>query len=104
VPRRSHESRASLSNRVHRILPNYGEAHGNLANVLAWKQDFREASYEFGLALRLGPTDVSARLSYGAMLNSLRQFADAQVQMEAALRLNPRLAEAHDLCTSSPNT
>ena len=31
------------------------------------------------------------------MLNSLRQFAEAQVQIETALRLKPNLAEAHDL-------
>ena len=65
--------------------------------MLAWKQDFRQAAYEFELAVRLGPADVSARLNYGSMLNSLRQFGDAQAQIEAALRLNPKLAEAHDL-------
>jgi tetratricopeptide (TPR) repeat protein len=47
--------------------------------------------------VHLGPADVAARLNYGAMLDSLRNFGGAQVQIEAALHLNPNLAEAHDL-------
>jgi tetratricopeptide (TPR) repeat protein len=47
--------------------------------------------------VHLGPTDVAARVNYGSMLNSLRTLGEAQVQIETALRLNPNLAEAHDL-------
>ena len=80
-----------------RIQPNYGEPHGNLANVLSWKHEYAGAAYEFEAAIRLQPGDFGTRFNYGAMLNEMQRFDEAQAQMEAAIRANPNIAEAHDV-------
>ena len=80
-----------------RILPNYGEAPGNLAGVLDLEHDLKQALYEFDLAARISPNDANTRFNYGAVLSREKRFDEARAQMKAAVRVNPNFAEAHEM-------
>ena len=80
-----------------RILPSSGEAHSNLANVLALQQDNEQALYEFAQSVELLPNQTSTRFSYATLLNALHQFSEAKIQVATVIKQQPKLAEAHDL-------
>jgi predicted CXXCH cytochrome family protein len=80
-----------------RIQPSYADAHGNLANLLAARGDLSGAIEHFEIALRLRPADALARYNYATVLGRARHFDDAQRELEASLRSDHDLADAHNL-------
>ncbi len=80
-----------------RIWPSAGDAHSNLANLLALQQDNEQALYEFEQAVKLLPNQTSTRFSYAALLNAMRRFVEAKQQVLMVLEQQPKSAEAHDL-------
>jgi tetratricopeptide (TPR) repeat protein len=80
-----------------RILPNYGNAHRNLGNLMAAARDLPQAAWELRLAADLLPADAAVRFNYAVTLSGLKEFADAELQVTAAIRLDNNFAEAHAL-------
>jgi tetratricopeptide (TPR) repeat protein len=80
-----------------RILPNYGNAHWNLGNLLAVAGDLPQASWELRLAADFLPANAAVLFNYAVTLNGLKQFAEAELQVTAAIRIDINLAEAHAL-------
>jgi len=80
-----------------RIDP-YDAAAWDLAGrVLAEKQQYPEALYNFEKAIRHRPNFAPYLYDYALTLASANQFERAQESAEAALRADPNLAEAHVL-------
>jgi Tfp pilus assembly protein PilF len=80
-----------------RIKPDYADAHGNLANLLAQTGRETEAQAEFDRTLRLRPNDAGTRYSYAMLLGKTQRYDDAQRELEACLRADPAFADAHEL-------
>jgi Flp pilus assembly protein TadD len=80
-----------------RLLPNYGNAHWNLGNLLAVKGDLADAAWELRLAANFLPQNAAIILNYAVVLNGLKQFDGAELQVRRAIRLDNKLAEAHAL-------
>ena len=53
--------------------------------------------YHFEIALRLRPDDAATRYNYAVALGRTRHFDEAQRELEASLRADPGLADAHEL-------
>jgi predicted CXXCH cytochrome family protein len=83
-----------------RILPNYGNAHRNLGNLMAAAGDLPQAAWELRMAADLLPADAAVRFNYAVTLSGLKEFADAELQVKAAIRLDNNFAEAHALLGS----
>ena len=80
-----------------RIKPDYADAHGNLASLLAATNRLSEAQSEFDGALRLNPKDAGTRYNYAMLLGRLRRYDGAQRELEACLRADPAFADGHEL-------
>jgi tetratricopeptide (TPR) repeat protein len=76
-----------------RIQPTLTVAHANLANLLASKNNLVEAAWHYE---RAGSKAVD-QFNYGVTLARMNRLADAQTKIEAALKADPNLAEAHDV-------
>jgi tetratricopeptide (TPR) repeat protein len=80
-----------------RILPNYGNAHRNLGDLLAAAGDWPQAAWELRIAADFLPADAAVRFNYAVILSGLKEFAPAELQVTAAIRLDNNFAEAHAL-------
>jgi tetratricopeptide (TPR) repeat protein len=76
-----------------RIQPTLAIAHANLANLLASKNDLAEAAWHYE---RAGGKAID-QFHYGVTLARMNRLAEAQTHIEAALKADPSLAEAHDV-------
>jgi tetratricopeptide (TPR) repeat protein len=76
------------------ILPDYAEAHFQLANLLASQKRFQEANKHFDAALRISPEYASAHNSYGTALRLQGKDAEAIQQYAEAVRISPNYTEA----------
>ena len=66
------------------------EAHTVLAAVLHWCDwNFEEARKEFLFAIELNPNHGTAHQYYSELLDNLRQFDEAHLQIDIALKLDP---------------
>lgn len=79
-----------------RIDPYYASAQSNLASVLSTQSDFAGALYCFEKAAILEPNGANL-YNYAIALVRVNRFDDARKQVDAALQVNPNLAEAHEL-------
>jgi len=75
-----------------RLQPDLAEAHNNLGNLLAGRRAYAEAGHHFERAIASNPTYVEARHSYGVILALGGSAARAVAELEAAVKLAPRLA------------
>jgi Tfp pilus assembly protein PilF len=82
------EFRAAL-----RLEPTLAVAHANLANLLASRGELTEAVWHYERA----SLKASDQFNYGITLARMNRLAEAQTHIEAALKDNPNLAEAHDV-------
>ena len=76
-----------------RIAPTLAAAHANLANLLASRNDLAEAAWHFERA----GTKAADQFNYGVVLARMNRLADAERHIEEALKVDPNLAEAHDV-------
>ncbi len=76
-----------------RIAPTLAAAHSNLANLLASRNDLAEAAWHFERA----GSKAADQFNYGVTLARMNRLADAERHIEAALKDDPNLAEAHDV-------
>jgi Flp pilus assembly protein TadD len=67
----------------------------NLGKAFAAKRDFSAAENELRSALALDPTSAAAHMNLGLVLaaKDARLSADAQMEMEKGVRLDPRLKD-----------
>jgi TolB-like protein/Tfp pilus assembly protein PilF len=96
------EARSHLERAI-ALDPNYCEAHWQLANslILGWLiwDDPQEPNRRKALALaqraaEIAPSDSGARSTLGYILLYDRRWDEAELQYDAALRLNPNNADA----------
>jgi Tfp pilus assembly protein PilF len=76
-----------------RIAPALAAAHANLANLLASKGDLTEAVWHYEQA----GGKAADQFNYGIALARMNRLAEAEAHIEAALKDDPNLAEAHDV-------
>jgi predicted CXXCH cytochrome family protein len=76
-----------------RIEPTLAVAHANLANVLAARSDLAQAVWHYERA----SAKAADQFNYGIALARMNRLADAETHIEAALKDDPNLAEAHDV-------
>ena len=74
-------------------MPDYAEAHSNLASVLPSTNRLPEARYHFETAIRLKPDYAAARFNYGValtksgdMAGTIPQFLKVAESSDQALR------------------
>ena len=68
-----------------------------MGRVLAGKNQMPEAVFDFEKATRLRPGHAPYLYDYALVLSSVNRPEDAQSQVEAALRADPNMPEAHEL-------
>ena len=66
-----------------------------MANLLAGTGDLTSARSQFEISLRLRPDDAVTRYNYAVLLGRMRQFDGAQRELEAALRADHAMVDAH---------
>ncbi len=76
-----------------RLAPALAAAHANLANLLAARNNFAEAVWHY----EQSTGKAADQFNFGVTLARMNRLADAQVHIEAALKDDPNLAEAHDV-------
>jgi tetratricopeptide (TPR) repeat protein len=59
--------------------------------------DLLQACFHFETAVRFRPGLALARYNYGVALARLQRYEEAQPQMEAAVRADPKSAESHQV-------
>jgi len=94
IPGRQAEAIAHYESAL-RINPDYAEAHCNLGTALmAAGGRFAEAVSHYEAAVRLAPDFVLARNNLALAYINSERLADAEIQLEAVLKLDPANAEA----------
>jgi len=72
-------------------------AHNDFGVILAQKGDYATAAHEFAQSVQFNPNDDDARMNLGYALVLLRNFAGAESNYLAAIKINPRTAQAHEM-------
>lgn len=80
-----------------RIDPYDASAYDLIGRVLAGKGQAPEALFDFEKATRLRPGYAPHLYDYALELSSVNRMEDAQTTVEAALRADPDMTEAHEL-------
>ena len=80
-----------------RIDPYDDDAWDLAGRILAEKGEIAEAMYDFERAIRLRPGSAPHLYDYALALARADRFDEAQERVEAALRADANLAEAHEL-------
>ncbi len=73
--------------------PNLAAAHGNLANLLVSRNELAQAAWHYERA----SGSSMDQFNYAVTLARMNRLADAQLHLEAAIKADPNMAEAHDL-------
>jgi Flp pilus assembly protein TadD len=79
-----------------RINPDFADALGNLGHLLTARGDPTQAAFYFARSVQLKPNDAEIRMNYAVTLAILNQFVEAQQQIEAAVKADPKSPEAHN--------
>ncbi len=79
------------------VNPYYATAHGNLARVLAKNGDSAQSLLHFAKAVKLRADFAPDRHDYALGLVRANRFADARIQIDAALALAPKSVETRIL-------
>jgi tetratricopeptide (TPR) repeat protein len=80
-----------------RIDPYDEDAWDLAGRILAEKGEVAEAMYDFEKAIRLRPASAPHLYDYALALARADRFDEARERVEAALRADANLAEAHEL-------
>lgn len=83
--------------RALQLDPYHALAHANLARLLAGSGKLDEAIYHFDKAARLQPLNGINLYEYALTLVQMNRFEESQTQVEAALKADSSIAEAHEL-------
>ena len=92
TPTAEEQLRAAL-----RLDPYDATACDLLGRVLAGKRQMEEALFDFQKTTRLRPDYAPHLYDYALALSSVNRFAESQSAVEAALRFDPAMPEAHAL-------
>ena len=76
--------------------PAFVDAHYNLGNLLAARDQLTAATNHYQLALNGNPEQSDAHYKLGLALQRLGDISSAATHFKAALHYNPEFAEAHD--------
>ena len=79
------------------VNPFYATAHGNLGRVLAKNGDSAQSLLHFAKAVKLRADFAPDRHDYALALVRVNRFADARIQVDAAIGLAPKSVEARIL-------
>jgi tetratricopeptide (TPR) repeat protein/ADP-heptose:LPS heptosyltransferase len=78
-----------------KLDPDFAEAHGNRANLLAAAGMNKEALAEFSRAIALDPKSVPDLVNRGAVLEQMGRTEEALKDYDAAIALDENLSAAH---------
>ena len=78
---------------VNRLVPGYGPAHLNKANLLVRLGRYKDASKEYRLAVRYDRREPQAYFGLGNTLLALQRYNESFRQYEKGLELDPHNAE-----------
>jgi tetratricopeptide (TPR) repeat protein len=78
-----------------RLDPDFADAHGNRANILAAAGFPDEALKAFDRALALNPNSPADWLNRGALLQDLGRYDEALANYDKAIGLDPHFAQGH---------
>lgn len=95
TPAENTDEEAACYREALRLLPDYPEAHNNLAIVLRARGEPGEAAAHYQEALRLRPDYPEAHANYAALLAARGSQAGAAEHFREALRLRPDDVDAH---------
>jgi TolB-like protein/tetratricopeptide (TPR) repeat protein len=80
------------------LAPTFGEAHLELAQVLAYGTlDFRSALPEFDLALSLAPGSARVQSTFAGFASNLDHFDPARLAAQRAISLDPQNSQTHTI-------
>jgi tetratricopeptide (TPR) repeat protein len=71
------------------LLPEFGDAHYNLANALRMQRQFSEAAGYYDEALKIDPNNADAWYNLGMTLADLNKYGDAVDCYKTTLKLKP---------------
>ena len=83
-----------------RMDPYDATAYDSIGRVLAGKGQAGESLLDFGKSTRQRPGYAPQLYDYALELSNVNRFDNAQAAVEAALRADPEMAEAHELLGS----
>jgi tetratricopeptide (TPR) repeat protein len=86
------------------LAPDDGRSQGNLANTLAMTGHPEAARHHFEEAIRLSPSLVEVRVSYGFFLMHRGEREAAIEQLQQALKLDPRHTRAEHYLAEARST
>ena len=90
-----HDEAERLLNLAVAATPADGETHFQRATLLRRAGDTEAALFHYREAARLAPWNPAVRHAFGVHLSELGRMAEARVELEAAIRLDRTLVEAH---------
>jgi protein O-GlcNAc transferase len=79
-----------------RVNPDFADALGNLGHLLTARGDPAQAAFYFSRSVQLKPNDAEIRMNYAVTLAILSQFVEAQQQIDAAVKADPKSPEARN--------
>jgi tetratricopeptide (TPR) repeat protein len=97
LARHQYSSAIPYLERAEQLQPNYGPVQANLGVAYGGLERNQEAVQHFERALALAPDLAEPHIFYGRWLESKHRLAEAQAQLEAAVRANRLSFPARDL-------
>ena len=79
------------------INPDLPDALGNLGHLLAVRRELPRQPSTSRSSVRLKPNDAEVRTNYAVTLAWLNRFDEARRQIDAAVKVDPKSPEAHNV-------
>jgi tetratricopeptide (TPR) repeat protein len=77
--------------------PYDADANANLGRLMAGKNDWKQAAFHLQKAVQLDSSDLGAHMAYSVVLLQIGRIREAEVEAEAAVKADPKSAQARDL-------
>jgi Flp pilus assembly protein TadD len=79
------------------LNPDSPDALGNLGHLLAVRRDPAQAAFYFARSVQLKPNDSEIRTNYAVTLAALNRLDEARLQIDAAVKSDPKSPDAHNV-------